>query len=311
LESSDIVAAWVAAQPKGRATRFAIARKLAAVIPVPEACAEAERRGLIEVREETLVAVPAAEAGNVAKSAPRHSPLRDLAALALGASLSSKPASRDLPALALRQLFQLDELPAWPSALHVRCALLARIAQSLAEGLVVEAARRDFAKGFRFDPMSRSFYLAFAGLERGSVVQADAALLSSALGGPAGTVEALTATVLRAAIAAKKAELAPPPQSEEALEAFALSVRRLAGRLETKPFAGRVAIAQVYDAGLAAGLSFGSLEDFKTRVAEAAREGFLDLERYDIAGPLDPDLKERSRLRLGRDERHFIVNQWI
>ena len=46
-------------------------------------------------------------------------------------------------------------------------------------------------------------------------------------------------------------------------------------------------------------------------MAEAAREGLLDLERYDITGPFDAGLKERSRLRLGRDERHFIVNQWI
>ena len=59
------------------------------------------------------------------------------------------------------------------------------------------------------------------------------------------------------------------------------------------------------------GSVLGSLDEFKDHLAEAAREGLLDLERYDITGPFDAGLKERSRLRLGRDERHFIVNQWI
>src|SRR5208337_488090 len=120
----------------------------------------------------------------------------------------------------------------------------------------------------------------------------------------------LTATIIRAALKARAAE-APEAAPEFGLENFAKAVRKLASRLETKPYAGRVAIAQVYDAGLAEGLTLGSLDEFKANLAEAAREGLLDLERYDITGPLDAGLKERSRLRLGRDERHFIVNQWI
>jgi hypothetical protein len=123
-------------------------------------------------------------------------------------------------------------------------------------------------------------------------------------------VQALTATIIRAAIKARGAEGAGKSQAFD-LESFAHAVRKLASRLETKPYAGRVAIAQVFDAGLAEGLVFGSLDEFKANLAEAAREGLLDLERYDITGPLDAGMKERSRLRLGRDERHFIVNQWI
>jgi hypothetical protein len=146
-------------------------------------------------------------------------------------------------------------------------------------------------------------------------LQADASLLSKGLGGPADTVQALTATIIRAAISTRA--LAPAPALAPIvvqtfdLESFAGSVRKLASSLETKPYAGRVAIAQVYDAGLAQGLALGSLDEFKNHLAEAAREGLLDLERYDITGPFDPGLKERSRLQLGRDERHFIVNQWI
>ncbi|MEJ2226752.1 MAG: hypothetical protein P8Y67_00690 [Alphaproteobacteria bacterium] len=95
------------------------------------------------------------------------------------------------------------------------------------------------------------------------------------------------------------------------LEAFATLVRDLARTLRTDPFAGRVAIAQVYDAGTAHDYDFGTLDAFKSKVAEAGRAGLLDLERYDIAGPMDDALRDRSRTTFGRDERHFIVNEWI
>ena len=215
---------------------------------------------------------------------------------------------RDLRALALRQLFGLDELAPWPTGQQARCAILSRIVASYG-GAFGDAAKRPL-KAFKFDEMSRRMYLAFAGVHRGTVLQADASLLSKGLGGPADTVQALTATIIRAAIQARIPAPAPIVQAFD-LESFAGSVRKLAGRLETKPYAGKVAIAQVYDAGLAQGLILGSLDEFKDHLAEAAREGLLDLERYDITGPFDAGLKERSRLRLGRDERHFIVNQWI
>jgi hypothetical protein len=95
------------------------------------------------------------------------------------------------------------------------------------------------------------------------------------------------------------------------LAEFAATVRNLAKTLRTDPFAGRVAIAQVYDAGTTRGLNFGSLDGFKASVAEAGRAGLIDLERYDIAGPMDTALRDRSRIAFGRDERHFIVNEWI
>ena len=202
----------------------------------------------------------------------------------------------------------MTNLPPSPSRAQARCELLRRIVASFGEGLVAGIGQP--GKAFSFDPMSRSIYLAFAGLSSGAVLQADAALLSSAFGGPASTVGDLSTTIIRAAL---HTNVTDPAKREEAfdLDGFAELVRKLAGNLETKPYAGRVAIAQVYDAGLAQGLDLGTLDEFKFHVAEAAREGLIDLERYDIAGPFDASLKERSRLRFGRDERHFIVNQWI
>ncbi len=307
---SGLAAAFVACHRDGcsRAdAAIALADLFAAAEPALE---QALSEGLIEERGGLLYAAAGAKGGGH-RAAAWGDAKRDFAFQALGnpaASSKGGRAQRDLAAAALRHLFGLDNLPASPTRSEARCELLRRIVASFGEPFAVRAPKP--AGAFSFDPMSRSIYLAFAGLEAGTVLQADAALLSAALGGPAATVAELSVTILRAALRTKAAETATEEEAFD-LDGFAQSIRKLARRLETKPYAGRVAIAQVYDAGLAEGLELGSLDEFKVHLAEAAREGLLDLERYDIAGPFDAGLKERSRLRLGRDERHFIVNQWI
>ena len=307
---SGLAAAYVACHRDGSGRADAAAALSGLFAPAEPALEQALSEGLVEERGGLLHAAADAK-GLRHRAGAWGDAKRDFAFQALGnpaASSKGGRAQRDLAAAALRQLFGLDHLPASPSRAEVRCELLRRIVASFGEPFAVRAPKP--VGSFSFDPMSRSIYLAFAGLEGGTVLQADAALLSGALGGPAATVAELSVTILRAALRAKAAET---PKTEEAfdLDGFAQSITKLARRLETKPYAGRVAIAQVYDAGLAEGLELGSLDEFKSHLAEAAREGLLDLERYDIAGPFDASLKERSRLRLGRDERHFIVNQWI
>jgi len=298
LAAAEIAAAFVAAHRDGcsRADAASALSELFAGEPVLE---EALSLGLVQERD-GLFHAP----GRTANWADAR---REFAFRALGFPTSDNT-HRDLAGAALRLLYGLDNLPPSPSRAQARCELLRRIVASFGEALVAGVGQP--GKAFSFDPMSRSIYLAFAGLKSGTVLQADAALLSSAFGGPASTIAELSTTILRAAL---HANVTGSAKSEEVfdLDGFAESVRKLAGKLETKPYAGRVAIAQVYDAGLAQGLELGTLDDFKSHVAEAAREGLLDLERYDIAGPFDASLKERSRLRFGRDERHFIVNQWI
>lgn len=269
------------------------------------ALAEAIGRGLIYEQDGYYFASEGSQ--RLADRASWPDAKRALALQALGAASGSGKRG-DLVAVALRQLYALDDLPSAPSRQQVRCELLACILAALVKPSEFVVTRP--ATAYKFDALSRHLYLAFAGLKSGSVLQADFALLSSAFGTPISTVADLSATIIRAALR-PAAEEAPAQELPFDLEGFAISVRGLAQRLETKPYAGRVAIAQVYDAGLEIGLNLGTLDDFKAHLAEAAREGLLDLERYDITGPLDAALKERSRLRLGRDERHFIVNQWI
>jgi hypothetical protein len=309
LAAPEVLAAFVAAQGKGQCPLATAEKLLNGVIPFKETKAEALRLGLLQEDADLLIAKVQGPRAQSASRTPAPDALRAVAVRAIGGpSATGSKQRRDLAALALRQLYGLTEIAPWPAGPQARCALLSRIVASF--GGAFEVCARQPLKAFKFDEMSRRIYLAFAGVQRGTVLQADAALLSKGLGGPADTVQALTATIIQAALRARTADNAEIAASS-GIESFANAVRKLASRLETKPYAGRVAIAQVYDAGLAEGLSLGSLDEFKVKLADAAKEGLLDLERYDITGPLDAGLKERSRLRLGRDERHFIVNQWI
>ncbi len=186
--------------------------------------------------------------------------LRALAVTALGGPAGGARRGRDLRALALRQLYGLDGLPPWPTAQQARCALLSGIVASYGGAFGVP---RTAAQGLQVRHNGDACISTFAGVQRGTVLQADASLLSKGLGGPAGTVQALTATIIRAAISARAPAPAPIVVRTFDLESFAGSIRKLASRMETKPYAGRVAIAQVYDAGLAQGLALGSLDEFK------------------------------------------------
>ena len=92
---------------------------------------------------------------------------------------------------------------------------------------------------------------------------------------------------------------------------FAAAIARLVKGRSTKPLTGKVAIAEAYSIAVRKGLDVGTLKYFKDRLAEAAREGLLELERCDVADALPKDMLHESRLRLGRDERHLIVSEGL
>src|SRR5262249_23646425 len=104
----------------------------------------------------------------------------------------------DLSALALRQIYKLESLPLFPSRREVRCALLSRVIAA-ALGGTFEAMAVQPVKPFKLDPMSRRLYVNFAGLDTGTLAQADAALLSSAFGAPAASTNDLSAAIIRSA----------------------------------------------------------------------------------------------------------------
>lgn len=92
---------------------------------------------------------------------------------------------------------------------------------------------------------------------------------------------------------------------------FAAAIKRLVKGRSTKPLTGKVAIAEAYSVAARRGLDVGTLEHFKDRLAAAAREGLLELERCDVADALPKDVLYQSRLRFGRDVRHLIVSEGL
>jgi hypothetical protein len=231
----------------------------------------------------------------------------------------------NLESAALACLYGLKSRSAAPPRsevrfLFLRALLSARLPEC--EAAFTEITMRNTLR----DPVSRALMLGAAGLGRGTLRDAEGALLRKALDIPDDEPGAVPEALVRVAagknamrqpqrVELPKLTLVQPKASAEAdkaeLEDFAATVRDLARTQTTHPFAGRVAIAQVYDAGHERGLDFGALDAFKQRIAEAGRAGLLDLERYDIAGPMDAALRDRSRTAFGRDVRHFIVNEWI
>lgn len=246
---------------------------------------------------------------------------RILTALALGLDPRDEAArdhlaERDhLECTALARLYGLAPAGGLPQRAEIRHALLSAIVAARlpeCEPALTEITMHKLSR----DATARAIMLGVAGRKRGSMRDAETVLLRKALGlrpeAKGGVAEAL----IRASLTRTAPRVTTLPRTEATpgkfdLAGFAATVRDLARTLRTDPFAGRVAIAQVYDAGIMRGLAFGSLEEFKMRIAEAGRAGLIDLERYDIAGPLDQALRERSRIAFGRDERHFIVNEWI
>lgn len=244
-----------------------------------------------------------------------------LAALALGIAVHTNAAQQylvrkgNLECAALALLYNIDEPGAMPSRSEVHSALLRVFVSSRlpeCESAFTEISMRNTSR----DPIGRAVLLGAAGLQRGTHRDAESAILRKAFGlRPDNKGGSIADALIRHAIGKGMPRGVTPVrevrQEKPVLATFAASVRDLARTLRTDPFAGRVAIAQVYDAGLSRKLDFGTLEEFKGRVAEAGRAGLLDLERYDIAGPMDNALRDRSRTVFGRDERHFIVNEWI
>ena len=84
----------------------------------------------------------------------------------------------------------------------------------------------------------------------------------------------------------------------------------VARSLNTPPFKGRVAIAQVYDAYGRVHSDAGSLESFKRRLVEAAKLRAIDLTRLDMPERMNADLRNRSSVEWDTDEVHFVVTEW-
>jgi hypothetical protein len=94
-------------------------------------------------------------------------------------------------------------------------------------------------------------------------------------------------------------------------DGFAERVKIIAKTLNTPPFQGRIAIAQIYDAYGRAYPDAGSLASFKRRLVAAAKARELNLSRLDLPEHMSHDLRTRSETSWDSDEVHFVVTEWI
>ena len=88
---------------------------------------------------------------------------------------------------------------------------------------------------------------------------------------------------------------------------FAKNVIAVASKLTTPPFAGRVAIAQVYDEYSKHHPHAGSLADFKCRLVDEARRHKLSLQRADKPELLETELRQRSETQWDGNIVHLVV----
>jgi hypothetical protein len=300
------------------ATLYTGAEALEAAFKSSTGSAETLKGGRLRLTEAGRVAVEEAF-GSLPARGWDGIKMRGLPALALGLDPKAPATSAflarkdNLESAALGVLYAATALGAMPTRTQVRFALLRRLI--IARMPECEPALRETPmQNATRDVIGRAIMLGAAGMSSGTMRDAEKALLQTALGLTSDGREELIEALVRASLGLNTPRLPIRIRISSAaqeLTGFAESVRELAKTLRTAPFEGRVAIAQVYDAGIARGIEFGTLDEFKSRVVTAARAGLLDLERYDIAGPMDSALRERSRTAFGRDERHFIVNEWI
>lgn len=291
---------------------------LAAAFKAGEAGADIAKGGKLRLSDAGRATVEAALGPRAGRDWPGIK-ARALPALTLGldpkAPATATYLSRkdNLESAALGILYGATAPGETPTRTHVRFALLRRFITARMPECELAFMETPMHNASR-DVIGRAVMLGAAGMTTGTMRDAEKALLQKALGLTSDSREELIDALIRASLGRNTPRLPLRIRIESAaqeLTGFAKTVRELAKTLRTAPFEGRVAIAQVYDAGIARDLDFGTLDEFKSRVVTAARAGLLDLERYDIAGPMDSALRERSRTAFGRDERHFIVNEWI
>jgi hypothetical protein len=183
------------------------------------------------------------------------------------------------------------------SSIAVRSELVWRI---LREAVPQIVGRGPFPLIDKSNAVDRTILAGLAGVRASTTGAAFAALAAKTVGAPASEIDVLRHHLIRSAL-----QRAEPP------DGFAQRVKTIAGRLNTPPFQGRVAIAQIYDAYGREFPDAGSLENFKHRLLASARARELQLSRLDLPEHMDRELRTRSATPSGSDEVHFVVTDWI
>jgi hypothetical protein len=183
------------------------------------------------------------------------------------------------------------------SSTAVRSELVWRI---LRETLPHIVGRGPFPLIDKPNAVDRRIFAGLAGVRTNTTSVAFAALAAKTVGAARTDRNVLCHHLIRSAL-----QRAEPP------DGFAQRVKTIARGLNTPPFQGRVAIAQIYDAYGREFPDAGSLESFKHRLVSSAKAGELHLSRLDLPEHMDRELRTRSATPSGSDEVHFVVTDSV
>ena len=162
-------------------------------------------------------------------------------------------------------------------------------------------------------PVEVSLLSGLSGSPAANFKQAMDALSSKAVGANNLGPDGFRAELVRVGVTLARETERAPTETKRALgkklngdSTFSQRVKAVAVGLKTPPFTGQVAIAQVYDAYGRSHADAGSLESFKRRLVEEAKQHRLDLTRLDMPERISKELRERSTTTWSNDEVHFV-----
>jgi hypothetical protein len=187
----------------------------------------------------------------------------------------------------------------------VRSELVWRVLRSAIPEII---GRGPFPVIDKSNPVDCSILAGLAGVPAKRIDKVLAALAARAVGAPKAEVDVLRKRLVQLALSrvAPATGVAVEPRG---LDDFGERVKTVARTLNTPPFQGRVAIAQIYDEYGRHHPDAGSLANFKERLITAARARKLDLSRLDLPEHMDRDLRERSHTPWDSGAVHFVVTR--
>lgn len=192
----------------------------------------------------------------------------------------------------------------------IRSELIWRTLSAVAERII---GKGPFPTIDKANAIDRTIINGLAESNAKTINSAMSALAAKILDADKATAKEIRLRLVRIALrtetqAGKTVEILTP---QPGVNDFAGRVISIAKKLNTPPFSGKVAIAQVYDAYGRDYPDAGSLDSFKQRLVDAAKNQIIKLSTLDIPHYMEEDLRNRSQTPLGAQLVYLIVTDWI
>ncbi|MEN0065218.1 MAG: hypothetical protein AAGA48_23945, partial [Myxococcota bacterium] len=163
-------------------------------------------------------------------------------------------------------------------------------------------------------PVATVILASLADTRRQNIDHVMSDLAAKAIGSPSSTIKALRQRLLELGVAPSTEVINGAVMGSGGNQVdlpFSARVLALVRSMETPPFVGRVAIAQVFDAYGAKYQDGTTLEDFKQSLVKAAKSRELQLDSLELPEMMDPALRDRSMTKWNRENVHLVSSESI